>query len=125
MISRWRTSSPTRSGTTCRACSASKAAVRRQQQDDPANANLYLVRLELQADCYAGVWAHSTYERGLLEAGDIEEGLGAAAAVGDDRLGARSPEQWTHGSSALRVEWFRKGFDSGDPNDCDTSDVEL
>jgi uncharacterized protein len=99
--------------------------VRRQQQNDPQNANLYLVRLELQADCFAGVWAHSTYQRGLLEEGDIEEGLGAAAAVGDDRLGARSPEQWTHGSAALRTEWFRKGFESGDPNDCDTGDVEI
>jgi hypothetical protein len=99
--------------------------VRRQQQNDPGNANLYLVRLELQADCFAGVWAHSTYQRGLLEEGDIDEGLAAAAAVGDDRLGARSPEQWTHGSAALRTEWFRKGFESGDPNDCDTGDVEI
>ena len=65
--------------------------VRRQQQNDPGNANLYLVRLELQADCFAGVWAHSTYQRGLLEEGDIDEGLAAVAAVGDDRLGARSP----------------------------------
>jgi uncharacterized protein len=99
--------------------------VRRQQREDPNNANLYLVRLELQADCFAGVWAHSTYQRGLLEEGDIEEGLGAAAAVGDDRLGARSREQWTHGSAALRTEWFRKGFDSGDPNDCDTGSVDI
>jgi predicted metalloprotease len=102
-----------------------EADVRRRQQEDPGNANLYLVRLELQADCLAGVWGHSTYQRGLLEPGDIEEGLGAAAAVGDDRLGARSPEQWTHGSSELRSEWFRKGFDSGDVNDCDTSSVDL
>ena len=102
-----------------------EADVRRKQQEDPSNANLYLVRLELQADCLAGVWGHSTYERGLLESGDIEEGLAAAAAVGDDRLGARSPEQWTHGSSELRVEWFRKGFDSGDANDCDTSGVDV
>jgi predicted metalloprotease len=99
--------------------------VRRKQQDDPGNANVHLVRLELQADCFAGVWARSTYDRGLLEPGDIEEGLGAAAAVGDDRLGARSREQWTHGSSALRSEWFRKGFESGNPGDCDTSGVEL
>ena len=99
--------------------------VRRQQQNDPGNENLYLVRLELQADCFAGVWAQSTYERGLLEQGDVEEGLGAAAAVGDDRLGARSREQWTHGSAALRTEWFRKGFESGDPNDCDTGSVDI
>jgi len=99
--------------------------VRRNQQSDPGDANLYLVRLELQADCFAGVWAHSTYQRGLLEEGDIEEGLAAAAAVGDDRLGARSPEQWTHGSAALRTEWFRKGFESGNPSDCDTGGVEI
>jgi uncharacterized protein len=102
-----------------------ESAVRQRQQEDPGNANQYLVQLELQADCFAGVWAHSTYERNLLEEGDVEEGLVAAAAVGDDRLGARSPEQWTHGSSQLRTEWFRKGFESGDPNDCDTSDVEI
>ena len=99
--------------------------VRRQQQNDPEQANLYLVRLELQADCFAGVWAHSTYERGVLEPGDVDEGLRAAAAVGDDRLGARSPEQWTHGSSALRTEWFRRGFESGNPDDCDTSHVQV
>ena len=102
-----------------------EAEVRRKQRDDPDNANLYLVRLELQADCFAGVWARSTYDRGLLESGDLEEGIGAAAAVGDDRLGARSPEQWTHGSSALREQWFKTGFDSGDPGDCDTGDVTV
>jgi uncharacterized protein len=95
-------------------------AVRREREADPSRANDLSVRLELQADCYAGVWAHSTYERGLLEPGDIDEGLGAAASVGDDRLGAQSPESWTHGSSALREKWFRRGFDSGDPNACDT-----
>ena len=102
-----------------------EADVRRKQRDDPDNANLYLVRLELQADCFAGVWARSTYDRGLLESGDLEEGIGAAAAVGDDRLGARSREQWTHGSSALREQWFKTGFDSGDPGDCDTGDVTI
>jgi uncharacterized protein len=102
-----------------------EADVRQKQQSDPGNANLYLVRLELQADCFAGVWAHSTYERGILEEGDIEEGLAAASAVGDDRLGARSREQWTHGSAALRTEWFRKGFESGDANDCDTGSVDI
>ena len=102
-----------------------EAEVRRKQRDDPDNANVYLVRLELQADCFAGVWARSTYDRGLLESGDLEEGIGAAAAVGDDRLGARSPEQWTHGSSALREQWFKTGFDSGDPGDCDTGDVTV
>ena len=99
--------------------------VRQKQQDDPGNANLYSVQLELQADCFAGVWARSTYNRGILDPGDIDEGLRAAAAVGDDRLGARSPEQWTHGSSDLRVKWFRTGFDSGSAGDCDTSGVTL
>jgi predicted metalloprotease len=98
---------------------------RRKQQEDPSRANVYSVQLELQADCFAGVWARSTYDRGLLDAGDIEEGLAAAAAVGDDRLGARSREQWTHGSSELRTQWFRTGFDSGKPGDCDTSGVDL
>ena len=90
-----------------------ESAVREKQQGDPANANKWSVALELQADCFAGVWAHSTYERGILEAGDIDEGLTAAAAVGDDRLGARSREQWTHGSSELRTDWFREGFRVG------------
>jgi predicted metalloprotease len=99
--------------------------VRQKQQQDPANANVYSVQLELQADCFAGVWARSTYDRGLLDPGDTEEGLQAAAAVGDDRLGARSREQWTHGSSELRAKWFRTGFDSGKASACDTSDVQI
>lgn len=94
--------------------------MRRRQAEEPSNANKWSVALELQADCFAGVWAHSTYERGILEEGDVDEGLEAAAAVGDDRLGARSPEQWTHGSSALRTKWFRQGFEAGDPASCDT-----
>ena len=102
-----------------------ESAMRRKQQEDPGNANLYSVRLELQADCFAGVWGRSVYERGALDPGDIEEGLKAAAAVGDDRLGAGGPESWTHGSSALRVQWFRTGFDSGKASNCDTSDVQL
>ena len=99
--------------------------IRQKQQDDPSHANKYSVQLELQADCFAGVWGRSTYDRGILDPGDIEEGLKAAAAVGDDRLGARSREQWTHGSSALRVKWFKTGFDSGNPSDCDTSNVDV
>jgi predicted metalloprotease len=97
-----------------------EAAMRREQANDPSRRNELSVRLELQADCLAGVWAHSTYERGILEAGDIEEGLAAAAAVGDDRLGAGSPEQWTHGSSALRTSWFTKGYEAGRADACDT-----
>jgi uncharacterized protein len=83
------------------------------------------VRIELQADCYAGVWGHETAQRQILEAGDVEEGLGAAAAVGDDRIQRRSgqevhPEAFTHGSAEQRVSWFRRGFESGRPENCDT-----
>jgi predicted metalloprotease len=83
------------------------------------------VRLELQADCYAGIWAHSTRERNLLESGDIDSALDAAAAVGDDRLqrmatGTVSPESWTHGSSEERKRWFTRGLTSGKMEDCDT-----
>ncbi len=83
------------------------------------------VRLELQADCFAGIWAHSTQQRDLLEAGDIESAIGAAAAVGDDRLqrqatGTVTPESWTHGSSEERMRWFRRGYESGSIPACDT-----
>jgi predicted metalloprotease len=87
------------------------------------------VRLELQADCYAGVWAAKASAASggqiALEPGDIEEGMGAASAVGDDNIqkqtaGRVSPDSFTHGSSAQRVRWFRKGYDSQDPNSCDT-----
>jgi uncharacterized protein len=99
--------------------------VRRAQQSDPGSANQYSVRLELQADCFAGVWGRSTEQRNKLSPGDIEEGMNAAASVGDDRIlqkaGRRADvESFTHGSSAQRVSWFRKGFDSGDPRVCDT-----
>ena len=94
--------------------------LRDEQRKDPSRANELSVRFELQADCLAGVWGHSTAQRGLLERGDLEEALAAAAAVGDDRLGATSPESWTHGSSALRQKWFSLGFDRGEPNACDT-----
>ena len=87
--------------------------------------NALQVRMELQADCYAGVWGHYYQQRGLLETGDVEEGLGAAAAVGDDHLqrmaGRRvTPESFTHGTSKQRMQWFKRGFDSGDPDQCDT-----
>ena len=83
------------------------------------------VRLELQADCYAGVWAHFADIRKQVSPGDIEEGLTAAAAIGDDRLQKQSqgyvvPESFTHGSSAQRVSWFKRGMDSGRVTDCDT-----
>lgn len=101
------------------------AQVRRAEQRDPAQANQYSVRLELQADCYAGVWGHSAEQRNLLSPGDVEEGLNAAASVGDDRILKQSGQQvntdsFTHGSSAQRSSWFQKGFDSGDPGVCDT-----
>jgi predicted metalloprotease len=83
------------------------------------------VRLELQADCYAGVWGHDAAARGVLEAGDLEEGLTAAEAIGDDTLQRKSghgvnPETFTHGSSAQRVGWLRRGFERGRMEDCDT-----
>jgi len=83
------------------------------------------VRLELQADCYAGIWGHTTAQRRIVDESDIESALNAAAAVGDDRLqrmstGRVSPETFTHGTSAQRVHWFKRGFDSGDLSACDT-----
>ncbi len=88
-------------------------------------ANDLSVRTELQADCFAGAWARSAYADQRLEAGDFEEAIAAAKAVGDDAIqrktsGTVNPEAWTHGSSADRQRWFRTGFDSGDPADCDT-----
>ena len=99
--------------------------MRQAQQRDPGQANALSVRLELQADCLAGVWGYYAARRNILEAGDVEEGLRAAAAIGDDRLqrqagGSVRPESFTHGSSAQRVEWFRRGLDSGSINACQT-----
>lgn len=99
--------------------------MRRAQQAQPAATNELSVALELQADCYAGVWASSADARGIMEHGDLEEGQGAAAAVGDDRLSGRAgripnQETFTHGTAAQRMQWFRTGFDTGDPSACDT-----
>jgi predicted metalloprotease len=99
--------------------------VRRLQGQNPGAKNQLSVAMELQADCYAGVWAHDAARANMLEPGDIDEGLGAAAAVGDDRLqqmsgGRVHPESFTHGSSAERRKWFRVGFDGGDARQCDT-----
>jgi predicted metalloprotease len=98
--------------------------VQQAQRDDPGRANELSVRLELQADCYAGVWAHSVYEAGALEDGDVEEAFRAAQAVGDDRLQRRAggevrPDTFTHGTSAQRLQWFKTGR-AGDPARCDT-----
>ena len=99
--------------------------VRRAMQARPDMQNELSVRLELQADCLAGVWGHSTAQRQILETGDVESALNAAAAIGDDRIQRMSggwvqPETFTHGSSAQRVEWFKRGLQSGDMKDCDT-----
>ena len=97
-----------------------------RQRASEAQANALSVRQELQADCFAGVWAHSADSaQQLLEKGDIEEGLNAAAAIGDDRLqkqsqGYVSPESFTHGSSEQRVRWFKRGFEQGKVDACDT-----
>jgi uncharacterized protein len=100
-------------------------SVQQAAEENRDQANELSIKQELQADCLAGVWGHTTYQRRILDRGDLEEGLTAAAAVGDDRIqkqatGMTNPETWTHGSSTQRVSWFRKGFDSGDADSCDT-----
>jgi hypothetical protein len=106
--------------------------VRQAQQAEPGRVNELSVRLELQADCYAGVWGHTAAQPGRaakgqveLDPGDVEEGLHAAAAIGDDRLqrlatGRVMPDKFTHGSSEQRVTWFKRGLDTGDPQQCNT-----
>jgi uncharacterized protein len=99
--------------------------VQHLQQRYPSQANPLSVRLELQADCLAGVWAHTTAQRHLIDESDIESGMNAAAAVGDDRIqrmarGYISPESFTHGSAAQRSEWFRRGLDDGQISQCNT-----
>jgi len=88
-------------------------------------ANRASVRVELQADCFAGAWAREEFERGLLESGDLQEAMNAANQIGDDRLtgGRIPPSQFTHGTSEQRMEWFKRGYDSADPTRCDTSNV--
>jgi predicted metalloprotease len=102
------------------------AEVRQAQEQNPDQANQYSVALELQADCLAGVWAYDAAGRGMFDnPQEIDEALNAAAAVGDDRIqqqtqGRVNPESWTHGSSEQRVQWFRRGYSTGDPNQCNT-----
>jgi predicted metalloprotease len=104
-----------------------ESRVRQMQQGNRQMDNALSVKVELQADCYAGVWAHTTQERNLLEQGDVQSALSAAAAVGDDRLqkmstGHVTPDSFTHGSSAQRMHWFQQGFHSGSINSCNTFD---
>ena len=99
--------------------------VRVMQQQNPAARNRISVAVELQADCFAGIWANSTQQRQILEQGDVQSGLQAAAAVGDDRLqkmsqGYVTPDSFTHGTSAQRMSWFNRGFNSGQIRDCNT-----
>lgn len=96
-----------------------------QRAADKAGANRLSVMMELQADCYAGVWGASMRQQGILEAGDLEEALRTAAAIGDDRLqrqqtGRVVPDSFTHGTSRQRYAWFRRGYDTGDPAQCNT-----
>ncbi len=109
-----------------------ESQMRQLQSRNPGDRNELSVRLELQADCFAGIWGHETNQSGRnargqieLERGDIDDGLRAAAAIGDDRIQRMStgrvfPDKFTHGSSEQRVTWFKRGFDSGDPKACNT-----
>jgi predicted metalloprotease len=99
--------------------------VRALQEQRPNQANPLSVRLELQADCFAGVWGNSTQQRKIINASDVADALSAAASVGDDRIqrmsrGSVSPESFTHGSAAQRTMWFRRGLDSGQLSSCNT-----
>jgi uncharacterized protein len=96
-----------------------------RQNMSQEQANRSSVRVELQADCFAGAWAREEFEKGFLESGDLNEAMNAANQIGDDRLtGGRVPStQFTHGTSEQRMEWFKRGYDSGDPSRCDTSSV--
>src|SRR6266545_3778013 len=110
--------------------------VRQLQEENPREANALSVRMELQADCFAGVWGHEAAKRRdtsegiVLDPGDVEEALTAASAIGDDRIQQQAgrsvnPETWTHGSSDQRVQWFRLGMETGDPGKCDTFEGAL
>ena len=105
---------------------ADKVRELQSRAGNEARTNALSVRMELQADCFAGIWAHhANRSRQIIEQGDLESALGAAAAIGDDRLqrqtqGQVVPESFTHGTSAQRVQWFRRGYESGDLRRCDT-----
>ena len=126
------TCSPTSSAITCSGCSASRRRCGGSSSRTPTQENALSVRLELQADCLAGVWGHQAAQPGRaaqgkveLETGDLEEGLNAAASIGDDRIqrmsgGRVAPDRFTHGSSEQRVTWFRRGLQSGNIQACET-----
>ena len=102
-----------------------ESKVRQLQSQNPSSANPLSVRMELQADCLAGVWAHTTQQRGLIDSSDVQSALGAASAVGDDHIqqmsrGRIQPETFTHGSSEQRMSWFNKGLNSGSVAACNT-----
>ncbi|WP_113261747.1 KPN_02809 family neutral zinc metallopeptidase [Agrobacterium cavarae] len=102
----------------------------RRQSMSESQANALSVEVELQADCYAGIWGKSTQQKGILEAGDLEEALNAAHQIGDDTLQKKTqgyvvPDSFNHGTSAQRVEWFRRGFESGRVEDCDTFSADI
>jgi predicted metalloprotease len=104
------------------------AEVQKQSREDPSLANELSVRLELQADCFAGVWGRAAQAEGILQPGDVEEGLNAASAIGDDRIqeattGRVDPESFTHGTAEQRATWLRGGIQVGNPDACDTFDV--
>lgn len=104
---------------------ADKVRALQQQAKSQTEVNQLSVRLELQADCYAGVWGHSLKNQQILDVGDLEEALNAAQAIGDDRLQKQSsgqviPDSFTHGTSQQRYTWFKRGFDTGDYRQCDT-----
>ena len=106
------------------------AEVRQMVSDDPSRRNDLSIRQELQADCFVGVWGRAAQGAGVLQPGDLEEGIAAAAAVGDDRIqkaatGRINPETWTHGSADQRVQWFRTGFQVGNPDACDTFSTDI
>ena len=103
---------------------------RQRQGMSETDANKMSVRVELQADCYAGIWGKSTQQKGILEAGDLEEALNAAHQIGDDTLQKQTqgyvvPDSFNHGTSAQRAEWFRRGFESGRIEDCDTFSADI
>ena len=114
-----------RSGITCRSCGDRRRGAAARRAESAGRKSGSRCGLELQADCFAGIWAHSTEQRNLLESGDVESALGAAAAVGDDRLqkmsrGEVNPDTFTHGSSAQRMDWFQRGFKDGQIPSCNT-----